>query len=97
MSCIHSLDRTGIEDTFELSIRARQPSKGEFRWKDGSWCFYELTPYYKEDEIFEGYLGSTTDVTERKESEQKQLEAAEARARDAEESKRQQEAFIDMV
>ncbi|PLW13674.1 hypothetical protein PCANC_15585 [Puccinia coronata f. sp. avenae] len=97
MSCIHSLDRTGIEDTFELSIRARQPSKGEFRWKDGSWCFYELTPYYKEDEIFEGYLGSTTDVTERKESEQKQLEAAEARARDAEESKRQQEAFIDMT
>ncbi|KAI9609221.1 hypothetical protein KEM48_002928 [Puccinia striiformis f. sp. tritici PST-130] len=80
-----------------MSIRGRQPIKGEFRWRDGSWCYYELTPYYKEDDGFEGYLGSTTDVTERKESEQKQLEAAEARARDAEESKRQQEAFIDMT
>ncbi|KAA1080835.1 hypothetical protein PGT21_023090 [Puccinia graminis f. sp. tritici] len=97
MNCIHSLDRKQIEETFELSIRSRQPIKGEFRWRDGSWCFYELTPYYKEDDGFEGYLGSTTDVTERKESEQKQLEAAEARARDAEESKRQQEAFIDMT
>ncbi|WAR54824.1 hypothetical protein PtB15_4B442 [Puccinia triticina] len=97
MNCIHSLDRESIEDTFEQSIRGRQPIKGEFRWRDGSWCFYELTPYYKEDDRFEGYLGSTTDVTERKESEKKQLEAAEARARDAEESKRQQEAFIDMT
>lgn len=97
MSCIHSLDSQGIEEMFEQSIRARQPIKGEFRWRDGSWCFYELTPYYKEDDLFEGYLGSTTDVTERKESEQKQLEAAEGRARDAEESKRQQEAFIDMT
>lgn len=97
MSCIHSLDSKEIEAMFEQSIRARQPIKGEFRWRDGSWCFYELTPYYKEDDLYEGYLGSTTDVTERKESEQKQLEAAEARARDAEESKRQQEAFIDMT
>ncbi|POW12437.1 hypothetical protein PSTT_04501 [Puccinia striiformis] len=97
MNCIHPLDRSAIGDTFEMSIRGRQPIKGEFRWRDGSWCYYELTPYYKEDDGFEGYLGSTTDVTERKESEQKQLEAAEARARDAEESKRQQEAFIDMT
>ncbi|KAI9605140.1 hypothetical protein H4Q26_003114 [Puccinia striiformis f. sp. tritici PST-130] len=68
MNCIHPLDRSAIGDTFEMSIRGRQPIKGEFRWRD-----------------------------ERKESEQKQLEAAEARARDAEESKRQQEAFIDMT
>lgn len=97
MDSIHLSDKKTIELSFEKSIRARQPIKGEFRWKDESWCFYEFTPYYLEDDRFEGYLGSTTDVTERKESERKQLEAAEARARDAEESKRQQEAFIDMT
>ncbi|KAI8457393.1 hypothetical protein BY996DRAFT_6411686 [Phakopsora pachyrhizi] len=90
-------DKGRMKQRFDDMFRRRQPTKGEFRWKNGSWCLYELTPYYQEDDQFFGFLGSTTDVSDRKEAERKQLEAAEARARDAEESKRQQEAFIDMT
>ncbi|KAG0146679.1 hypothetical protein CROQUDRAFT_77426 [Cronartium quercuum f. sp. fusiforme G11] len=90
-------DRERIKTDFEQNFEAQCTTKGEFRWVDGSWCLYELSPFYDENMVFAGCLGSTTDVTARKESERRQLEAAEARARDAEESKRQQEAFIDMT
>lgn len=90
-------DRERMQLEFQHNFAAQRTIKGEFRWVDGSWCMYQLSPFYDEDKQFAGCLGSTTDVTARKESERKQLEAAEARVRDAEESKRQQEAFIDMV
>ncbi|MBW0462467.1 hypothetical protein O181_002182 [Austropuccinia psidii MF-1] len=95
---IHPKDREQIQQIFNQLFQDQQSVKGEFRWKDDSWCFYELSAYYQTNHHqLGGYLGSITDVTERKESERKQLEAAEARARDAEESRRQQEAFIDMT
>ncbi|KAH9813703.1 hypothetical protein DFH28DRAFT_1128359 [Melampsora americana] len=97
MEEICSDDQDRMRGEFEVNFKSQTTSKGEFRWKDGSWCLYELSPFYDEMKVFAGCLGSTTDVTARKESERRQLEAAEARARDAEESKRQQEAFIDMT
>lgn len=97
MESICEEDRDRVVTEFRQKFEGRLPAKGEFRWVHGSWCLYELSPHYDKEGFFLGCLGSTTDVTARKESERRQLEAAESRARDAEESKRQQEAFIDMV
>lgn len=66
------------------------PGRGEFQWLNGRWCSWDLHALFGDDGKHIGFLGSTTDITDRKNAERQAVEAAEQRARDALESKRRE-------
>ncbi|KAJ3044232.1 hypothetical protein HDV00_002910 [Rhizophlyctis rosea] len=80
----------------------------EFRWlndeKGERWCLGEALVQYDDDGQHIGFIGAITDITSRKIYERETLRAAEfaeqqqrQRAEEAEEVRRQQELFIDMI
>lgn len=74
-SPVYAEDKSRINEEFQNAFRTRSIVTIEFRIIDrnGSirWCTSKGTPYYNNKGQFEGYAGSTMDITERKLSEKK--------------------------
>ncbi len=69
MKGIHPLDLPSFKETFEESFHARKEFQIEYRVKrfDGEyrWILNHGVPRYSTDGIFQGYIGSGMDITER--------------------------------
>ncbi|GAA6039110.1 hypothetical protein JCM8097_005330 [Rhodosporidiobolus ruineniae] len=63
----------------------------EYRYRNGKYAQLELRAYEK------GYIGSITDMTHVKEVEHLHISAIESRAEEAEQNRRNMEAFVDMA
>jgi PAS domain S-box-containing protein len=71
---VHPEDREAVVQAFDGAFAARQPASVEFRLqgRDGQyrWFLDSGTPFYREGE-FAGFVGSCTDITERKAAEER--------------------------
>jgi PAS domain S-box-containing protein len=69
---VHPEDRDGYLQSYLAAFSARAPFTAEFRFRrnDGSWRWMqsEATPRVR-DGAFQGYVGATVDITERKHAE----------------------------
>ncbi|KAI8918322.1 hypothetical protein DFJ77DRAFT_530166 [Powellomyces hirtus] len=94
MACVHPDDMAMVKRVWEESLASGQSGKAEFRFlrPDGSviWCISQWIPETDEDGVVIGFVGATTDITERVELQAKQLA-------EAEENRKSQEMFIDMI
>jgi len=76
---IHPDDRPGSAETFTAAVAAIEPFTLEYRLRlaDGSyrWFLNHGVPRRGEDGSYLGYIGSCTDITERKQAEAMQAEA----------------------
>jgi len=74
LSCVHPDDRPKVME--QLSVNSQPPRQGEFEFRlrraDGNyrWVYTIRTPRWKGDGTFAGYIGSTLDITELKQTEQ---------------------------
>jgi PAS domain S-box-containing protein len=71
---IHPEDRRNCLDTYQSSFQSRQPFKMEYRLRrwDGQyrWVLSHGVPRLSDAGMFEGYVGSVMDITERKAAEE---------------------------
>jgi PAS domain S-box-containing protein len=78
---VHPDDLERCLKIYSESFDARQPFKMEYRVRrhDGEWRWVNDAgnPMYREDGLFVGYIGSCTDVTERRETEDTLRESEE--------------------
>lgn len=74
LSSIHALDRGVFREVYNTAWRERRAFEAEFRLckRDGvpHWMVTRSTPFFDEDSEFAGYIGTCTDITERKRQEQ---------------------------
>lgn len=74
LSAIHALDRGVFREVYNTAWRERRAFEAEFRLcqRDGvpHWMVTRGTPFFDEDGAFAGYIGTCTDITERKRQEQ---------------------------
>jgi PAS domain S-box-containing protein len=79
---IHPLDLDGCMKMFEAAFDSREPFRMEYRLRrhDGvyRWVIDSGTPRFSPDGEFLGYIGSSVDITDRKESESALVFAHEA-------------------
>ncbi|MEW6146222.1 MAG: PAS domain S-box protein [Thermodesulfobacteriota bacterium] len=72
---VHPEDRKRVVDIWTASVKARIPAKEEYRFVHPGgktvWVFAEGIPDTGADGEFKGYVGTLTDITERKLSEEK--------------------------
>jgi hypothetical protein len=72
---VHPEDRERVVSKWTAAVKARMPAKEEYRFvrPDGKtvWVFAESIPDIGDDGEFKGYVGTLTDITERKLSEGK--------------------------
>lgn len=77
---VHPDDRNKCVQIYENSFDARQAFSMEYRLKDKDgdyrWILDKGTPRFNSDGIFEGYIGSCIDISERKQAEEKIAEQA---------------------
>lgn len=68
----------------------------EFRWKERqNWVLFEIRPF-SEDGQRRGFVGSITDISSQKHVEALHIQEVERRAQDAEDNRRNTDAFLDM-
>jgi PAS domain S-box-containing protein len=71
---VHSADYNRCLETYVTAFEARQSFRMEYRLRrhDGEyrWIFDEGLPRYGPDHSFQGYIGSATDITPRKQAEE---------------------------
>lgn len=74
LNAIHALDRGVFREVYNTAWRERRAFEAEFRLchRDSvpHWMDTRSTPFYDEDGEFAGYIGTCTDITERKRQEQ---------------------------
>ncbi|KAK9717627.1 hypothetical protein K7432_006063 [Basidiobolus ranarum] len=107
ISSIHPEDRERAAEMFTHCIKMAQGFSIEFRWSSATgirWCLGEVIVEYDNQAQPFGFVGTLTDLTDRKKLEKERLSALQLaerqqrrRAEDAEEIKKQQELFIDMT
>ncbi|HSB52551.1 MAG TPA: PAS domain-containing sensor histidine kinase [Dissulfurispiraceae bacterium] len=72
--CLHRGDLDGYLTTYSRAFDARQEFRMEYRLRryDGEYCWFldTGTPRYRENGEFAGYIGSSVDITERKQAEE---------------------------
>jgi PAS domain S-box-containing protein len=87
---MHPQDETHYTAAFEESVRARAPFNAECRVRraDGEWRWIESwgRPHFDPDGSFRGFVGTSADITERKETAER-LEASEAALRETDRRK----------
>jgi PAS domain S-box-containing protein len=74
LDSIHDLDRGVFRDMYTTALRKHHTFETEFRLcrYDGvyHWMVTHATPFFDENSEFAGYIGTCTDITERKRQEQ---------------------------
>ncbi|KAI8913159.1 hypothetical protein DFJ77DRAFT_441184 [Powellomyces hirtus] len=94
LSNVHPDDFPEVSRCWYTSVGARMACKVEFRYlhPDGRvvWCLAQWSPENDETGEVVGFLGAVTDISERVEMQQQQLN-------EAEENRKSQESFIDMI
>jgi PAS domain S-box-containing protein len=87
---MHPQDEAQYAAAFEESVRARAPFNAECRVRraDGEWRWIESwgRPHFDPDGTFRGIVGTSADITERKETAER-LEASEAALRETDRRK----------
>ena len=83
LDCVHPDDRATVRDAWTEALRSRTPIaslENRVRRRDDAWRWLALTvvPVLEEDGGIREWIGSDTDVTERKEAEEHLLAAKEA-------------------
>jgi PAS domain S-box-containing protein len=77
---VYPEDRDRRQEVYDHALEARQPFSVEFRLRrhDGQYCWVlgRAVPRFGEDGEFLGYIGSCTDIDERKRAEDKMRQAA---------------------
>lgn len=72
-STLHPDDAAAVATAWRQALRKQQAFKAQFRWRrpDGVelWCQSSASPLYRMDGSFDGFIGTTNDVSERKEHE----------------------------
>ncbi|KAF7977245.1 hypothetical protein HWV62_4357 [Athelia sp. TMB] len=97
MDSIHPDDRETSLQTWKNAITNALPLCVEFRWLHGDRTQCDVRPQFDINHNLTGWVGSLTNIEERRRLEILHLQAVEQRARDAEEMRRQQELFIDIT
>lgn len=97
MDSIHTDDRETSLRTWNNAIKNALPLCVEFRWLHGDRTQCDVRPQFDANHRLTGWVGSLTNIEERRRLEVLHLQAVEQRARDAEEMRRQQELFIDIT
>ncbi len=73
MDALHPEDRQGVADAFGKAFDARAIYRQEYRMRDAQgsfrWLLVEARPRYDSGGVFLGYIGSSLDITQRKEAE----------------------------
>ena len=83
LDCVHPDDRATVRDAWTEALRSKTPIaslENRVRRRDGAWRWLALTvvPVLEEDGAIREWIGSDTDVTERKEAEEHLVAAKEA-------------------
>lgn len=97
VNSIHPDGRESSLQTWNNAIRNALPLCVEFRWLHGDRTQCDVRPQFDADHRLTGWVGSLTNIEERRRLEILHLQAVEQRATDAEEMRRQQELFIDIT
>ncbi|MCP4290332.1 MAG: EAL domain-containing protein [bacterium] len=71
---VHQDDLADIRDIWQVAIRERRAFKVECRFRNpngkSTWVFCQAEPIFGVDETLEGYIGSVTDISRRKRTEE---------------------------
>lgn len=86
-----------VISTFDNLKNRPESTTFEYRWLHGDHTQCDIRPQFDTDNNLTGWVGSLTNVEERRRLEILHLQAVEQRATDAEEMRRQQELFIDIT
>lgn len=106
ISILHPQDQSKIFELWGQSIANNRSYRGEFRYllPDDKvvWAIGELTAELDDQKVIKGYVGTITDISERKELERlhdiEQIEREQRlRAQQAEEYREKQKEFIDTI
>ncbi|KZP05911.1 hypothetical protein FIBSPDRAFT_842673 [Athelia psychrophila] len=94
---IHPEDRDTAMAIFNNLDKHPESTTFEFRWLHGEHTQCDIRPQFDSDGNLTSWVGSLTNIEERRRLEILHLQAVEQRATDAEEMRRQQELFIDIT
>lgn len=94
---VHPDDLERLLERWESTKATPAPLCVEYRLRHGNHTQCDLRPQYDSDHKLTGWVGSLTNIEERKRLELLHLQAVEQRAKDAEEMRRHQELFIDIT
>jgi diguanylate cyclase (GGDEF)-like protein/PAS domain S-box-containing protein len=71
---VHPEDQSSVEETWEAALRERRPYKTECRFKRPggmiTWVFCQAEPIFDTQGSLEGFIGSVTDISRRKRTEE---------------------------
>lgn len=94
---VHPEDRDTAMSIFNNLAKHPGSTTFEFRWLHGEHTQMDISPQFDSDHNLTGWVGSLTNIEERRRLEILHLQAVEQRATDAEEMRRHQELFIDIT
>lgn len=94
---IHPDDYETMFAQWQEAQKNATPLCFEFRWSHGYHTQWDVRPQFDADHRVTGWVGSLTNIEERRRLEILHLQAVEQRANDAEEMRRHQELFIDIT
>ncbi|GAA93650.1 uncharacterized protein L969DRAFT_53668 [Mixia osmundae IAM 14324] len=94
---IHPEDRPELLAAWAEAVANQVPCMREFRWLHGGHTLCDVRPQFDRSGVLTSWVGSLTNIEERRRLEILHLRAVEQRAEDAEEMRRQQELFIDIT
>lgn len=94
---IHPDDRKSSLERWDRAIQHGTPLCTEFRWLHGNRTQCDLRPQFDTEHHLTGWVGSLTNIEERRRLESMHLEAVEKRAKDSEEMRHHHELFIDIT